>query len=149
MSNTNLLNPFHIEVAVYNTFLSLETSLYKELKKNEYSPNLEELFEYYKDFNKIEESMRIFNDEFKGKPLEEFIQINAGKIECVVLDCTHRVELLSYVGCIQLILMAILNNPQYQHKFTVLLISIMNQYLYRGDPVPAYWHWHLQNSSYH
>lgn len=149
MNKFEVLKPFHIKTDTYVKFQTLELALYNMLKNNTYTIDTEELYEYFIEFSDIEKDMREFHDRFRGRDLEEFIKEINGGLNCLVLDCTHRVELLSYTCAVQLLIQAILNNVDNRHIFVGILISVMNQYYFRGDKVPAYFQWNLQNSYYH
>lgn len=149
MNKGAVFNPFHIKVDTYTKFQNLESALYRTLKDTIYDVDLEELNLYVLEFSEVEQEMRAFHDRFRHKSLEEFVEEINGKLDCVVLDCTHRVELLSYVCAIQLLLQAVMKNTYQRHVFVGVLLSVMNQYNFRGDPVPAYFQWNLQSSSYH
>jgi len=143
-----MINAFHIEMSTYSDFHDLESKLYQELKF--FKVDNEKLSDLFNEFIDLEIKMRKFHDQFRGKTISEFVNIINGNSDCMILDCTHRVELLAYVCSIQLLLTAILyNKANDQGLYVDILLSVMNQYNFRGDPTPRYFQWVIQNSQYH
>lgn len=145
----NTLNAFHIEVQCYERYMHIEQALYRELKSSfKNCSDYRHLYGLFGDILEVEQHIREFRDEFRGLPPEEVVKRTGGQILWQILDYTHRPEFLSYICAVELLLTRVMDEGHTDDTVVIDLMRLLNQYIYRGDPVPSYFNWNFPSSTY-
>lgn len=139
---------FYIKSEIYSEFSRKENELYMELKQDFLNPDVAMLHNHYMKLYQLEGKIRDFHEKHRNHTIEDFVK-SKDSIDCMVLDVTHRMDLLSYLCGIQLLIVGVINTESYKTEYTSLLLSLMNHYLYRGDPIYSYYQWNLSSSLIH